>query len=89
VLDSLQGALEQSTSEAAEQVRNYKLFSNIDSSYIVPIMAGLMEGRTWFFTQAITLFICILLYRRNASMLIVITAYSDSVKHRESAYFNL
>ena len=40
-------------------------YSALDSFYIVPIMAGLMEGRTWFFTQAITLSMCILLYENT------------------------
>ena len=35
-------------------------------------MAGLMEGRTWFFTQAITLFKCILLYENTSR------TYSDN-----------
>ena len=58
---------------------SYKLFSIDRFSYIVPIMVGLDAGRTWFFTQAITLFICTLLHKKHVPVLIVVTAYSDSV----------
>ena len=83
-------ALLQSLAVVTEQVRRYKLFSIDRFSYIVPTIAG-HNGRKNLVLHASNYIVYLYpTVQKPPSVLIVITAYSNSVTTlRESAYLNL
>ena len=83
-------ALSQSITVATEQGTSYKLFSIDRFSYIVPTMAG-HDGRKNSVLHASNYIVHLYpTVQKPPSVLIVITAYSNSVTTlRESAYLNL